>query len=139
MVRNTFSVTSGSKACGGERRFASSGPAITGASASPDSLWPPNHKMRDAAVTYSASDNCGGAVDCSITSVASSEPANGTGDGDAAPDWEIVDAHHVRLRAERSGKGTGRTYTITVTCTDAAGHTVVRTATVRVPKSQGGN
>jgi hypothetical protein len=47
-----------------------------------------------------------------------------------------VDAHHLLLRSERSGKGSGRTYTITVTCTDPAGHTVVRTTTVVVPKSQ---
>jgi len=43
----------------------------------------------------------------------------------------------VLLRSERSGKGSGRIYTITVTCSDPAGHTVVRTVTVTVPKSQG--
>ena len=33
---------------------------------------------------------------------------NGSGDGDAATDWEVVvDAHHVRLRAERAGNGNG--------------------------------
>ena len=25
---------------------------------------------------------------------------DGTGDGDTAPDWEVLDPHHVRLRAE---------------------------------------
>lgn len=112
------------------------GPSITGASVSPGSLWPPNHKMRDVAVTYSAADNCGAAADCSITSVASNEPQNGTGDGDAAPDWEIVDAHHVRLRAERSGSGTGRVYTITITCTDAHGNASTKTVNVSVPHSK---
>ena len=43
-------------------------------------------------------------------------------DGNTAPDWEIVDSHHVRLRAERSGRGNGRVYTITITCTDGSGN-----------------
>jgi hypothetical protein len=84
-------------------------------------------------VNYTATDNC--SVGCVLT-VTSNEPINGLGDGDTAPDWQVVDAHHVTLRSERSGKGTGRVYTITVTCTDPAGHSVVRTTTVVVSKSQ---
>ena len=42
---------------------------------------------------------------------------DGTGDGDTSPDWEVIDAHHVLLRAERAGNGSGRIYTITVTVT----------------------
>jgi hypothetical protein len=61
------------------------------------------------------------------------------GDGDTAPDWVIVDAHHVLLRAERGGKGNGRVYTITVTCVDPSGNTTTRTATVRVPLNQKGS
>src|SRR5205807_3318575 len=95
-------------------------PAISGASASPSVLWPPNHKMVDVTVGYNAGDNCG-PVTCSLT-VSSNEPVNGTGDGDTAPDWEVVDAHHVRLRAERAGAGNGRVYTITILCRDAAGN-----------------
>jgi hypothetical protein len=53
------------------------------------------------AVNYAVADNCSAssAITCSLT-VSSNEPVSGTGDGDTAPDWEIVDAHHVRLRAE---------------------------------------
>jgi len=98
------------------------------------SLWPPNHQMELVTLKYTTSDNC--PVKCTVT-VTSDEAVNGTGDGDTSPDWEVVDDHHVRLRAERSGNGNGRTYTITVTCVDSGGHTVVRTATVTVPKSQG--
>jgi hypothetical protein len=54
------------------------------------------------------------------------------GDGDASPDWQIVDAHHVNLRAERSGTGTGRVYTITITCTDGGGHTAMKNVQVTV-------
>lgn len=111
-------------------------PTIANLSASPASLWPPNHKMRDVTINYDASDNCGESVNCSITSVSSDEPVNGTGDGDTAPDWLIVDNHHVQLRAERAGGGDGRVYTITVACADSSGNTTTKTVTVSVPKSQ---
>jgi hypothetical protein len=86
-------------------------------------------------VNYTATDNCG--VICTL-SVASNEPINGLGDGDQTPDWVVVDAHHLLLRAERSGKGSGRVYTITVTCIDGSGNTVVKTVTVQVPSNQNG-
>jgi photosystem II stability/assembly factor-like uncharacterized protein len=108
-------------------------PVVSAATVDKSTLWPPQHQMVPVTVNYTATDNC--SVTCTL-SVASNEPINGLGDGDAAPDWVIVDAHHVMLRAERSGTGSGRTYTITVTCTDPAGNTVTRTATVRVPLSQ---
>jgi HYR domain len=108
-------------------------PIVSTATAGPNVLWPPEHQMIPITVNYTATDNC--SVGCVLT-VTSNEPINGLGDGDTAPDWQIIDAHHVMLRSERSGKLSGRTYTITVTCTDPAGHTVVRTTTVAVPKSQ---
>ena len=67
--------------------------------------------------------------------LSSDEAVDGLGDGDTAPDWEIVDAGHVRLRAERSATGDGRVYTITVTATDAAGNVTTKTVTVSVPRS----
>ena len=97
-------------------------------------LRPANHQMVPVTVTYGVSNNCGTAV-CGL-SVASNEPVNGSDDGDTAPDWQIVDEHHVLLRAERSGTGTGRIYTISVTCTDSAGNATVRTVDVTVPLSQ---
>jgi hypothetical protein len=48
----------------------------------------------------------------------------------------VTGAHHVRLRAERSGGGTGRTYTIAITCTDTAGLQSQQHVLVRVPKSR---
>jgi HYR domain-containing protein len=105
-------------------------PSITGVSNTPTVLWPPNHKMRDVTVSYTATDNCGPPT-CSL-SVESNEPENGTGDGDTAPDGEIVDAHHVRLRAERAATGNGRIYTLTITCTDVWGNSTSSTITVVV-------
>jgi hypothetical protein len=111
------------------------GPSITGASVSPNSLWPPNHQMIPVTVSYSTADNCS-AVSCTL-SVTSNEPINGLGDGDTAPDWSIIDPHNLLLRSERSGKGSGRTYTVTIDCVDAAGNHTIKTLNVKVPKSQG--
>ncbi len=109
-------------------------PTITSLSVNKPSLWPPNHKLVDVTVNYNVVDNCG-PVNC-VLSVTSNEPENGTGDGDTSPDWIIVDAHHVQLRAERAGTGTGRIYTITVTCTDSAGNTSTQSVQVTVPHSK---
>lgn len=107
-------------------------PVITNVSVNPAVLWPANHKMRDVAVTYSSTDNCPGTVTC-VLSVTSNELVNAAGDGNTSPDWEVVNNHSVKLRAERSGAGTGRVYTITIRCTDQAGNTGVATTTVMVP------
>jgi len=109
-------------------------PDVSGPSLSTTSLWPPNHKMVDVTVNYGATDNCS-AASC-VLSVSSNEAVNGSGDGNTATDWQVVDPHHVQLRAERSGNGAGRIYTITLTCTDALGNKAVRTATVTVAHNQ---
>lgn len=109
-------------------------PVISNVSVDPSVLWPANHKMRNVAVTYNSTDNCPGAVTC-VLSVTSNESVNDAGDGNTSPDWEIMNNHTVKLRAERSGKGAGRVYTITIRCTDQAGNTGVATTTVMVPHS----
>lgn len=90
--------------------------------------------MVNVAVNYSVEDHCG-PVNLSL-SVKSNEPINGTGEGDGAPDWQVVNAHLVRLRSERGGKGNGRVYTITITATDSAGQLTSKAVTVSVPKNQ---
>jgi hypothetical protein len=123
-------------------------PVIIDMKADPAVLWPANHKMRTIKVTTGTSadtsstdtssiidgvtDNCPGAINC-VLSVTSNEPVNDAGTGNTSPDWEIVNTYTVKLRAERSGKGTGRVYTITMRCTDQAGNTGVATTTVMVP------
>src|SRR4030095_4167391 len=42
-----------------------------------------------------------------------------------------------QLRSERSGNGTGRIYTISVTCTDQYGNSSTSTTTVTVPHDNG--
>ena len=106
-------------------------PVITGASVDKPILWPSNHQMVDVTVNYTATDNCG-AVNATL-GVSSNEPVNGTGDGSTETDWEIVDAHRVRRRAERAGRGSGRVYTITITATDSHGNSSSQILTVGVP------
>jgi hypothetical protein len=111
-------------------------PVIESLTASPNVLWSPNHKMARVTVNASTSDNCGGKLVCRITSVSSNEPVNGLGDGDTSPDWEILGNLELNLRAERSGIGSGRVYTIIVTCTDVFGNSSTSNVTVTVPKDQ---
>jgi uncharacterized repeat protein (TIGR03803 family) len=110
-------------------------PVITSLTPSTASLWPANHKMVSVTIQAVTSD-VAGTVTTKIISVTSSEPDNGLGDGDTANDTVITGAMTVQLRAERSGNGTGRTYSITVEAKDAAGNTSTRVVTVSVPKNQ---
>ena len=112
-------------------------PTITGVSVDKPVLWPPNHKLVDVTVDYNVTDNCPLPPNSCTLSVTSNEPINGTGDGDTSPDWIILDAHHVQLRAERSGKGNGRIYTSTITCTDSGGSSSSQTVAVSVPHDKG--
>jgi hypothetical protein len=107
-------------------------PVISGLSVDKPVLWPPNHMMVPVALRYSVSDNCDASVKPVIT-VSSNEPLDGTGDGDTSPDWEVIDANHVLLRAERAGTGSDRIYTITLTVTDSAGSSSSSSVIVRVP------
>lgn len=103
-------------------------PIISGESANPSVIWPPNKKMVLVTVNYTTSDNCD-PNPLSVLSVSSNE---GT-----SADWQIVDAHHVNLRADRAGNGNGRIYTIEITSTDASGNSTSKTVLVTVPHDQG--
>ncbi len=111
-------------------------PTISNISASPEYLWPPNHKMVQVTISYDVADNCSDQAHISKQlSIVSNEPINGLGDGDTEPiDYEVVgtDAHTVRLRAERAGNGDGRIYTIYITATDDCGNSTLDSAKVYV-------
>jgi uncharacterized repeat protein (TIGR01451 family) len=114
-------------------------PTITDAVADPSVLWPPNHKMVNVTVSYDVTDNCALPPDSCTLSVTSNEPVNGKGDGDTFPDWIVLDDHHVLLRAERSGNGDGRIYTITITCTDSGGNSSSEDVMVTCPTIDAGD
>ena len=102
---------------------------------SPGMLWPPNHKMVTITPSITVADANPGTM-VKLVSVTSSEPDNGLGDGDTANDIVINAENTMSLRAERSGKGSGRVYTITYQATDIAGNATTATATVTVPHNK---
>jgi uncharacterized protein (DUF1330 family) len=104
-------------------------PTITSASVTPSELWPPNKKMVDVTVNYNSNDNCDSHSTCAL-SVTCNEPISSS-------DYTVVDAHHVKLTADRLGSGNGRIYTITITCTDASGNSSGQAVAVTVPHDQG--
>ena len=112
-------------------------PIIDSISVSPDTLWPANHKYVDVTATVVASDNIDLNPTITLVSVTSNEPDNGDDDGDTINDIVIVDDFNFQLRAERSGIGTGRIYTITYQVTDVCGNSTTQSVTVTVPLSQG--
>jgi uncharacterized repeat protein (TIGR01451 family) len=76
-----------------------------------------NHRMVDVKLIYGIEDCCDTGLVPTIT-ISSNQPTNDGG----SPDWEVVDAHHVRLRAEISpGCQPFRVYTIKLTVTDSSG------------------
>jgi hypothetical protein len=110
--------------------------------ATPAILWPPNHVMRAIRVDARVEDACDPAPQLRLVSITSSEPADARGLGDGATATDIggadvgTDDRSVVLRAERAGKGRGRTYTLTYQATDAAGNTRTGTVDVVVPHDQ---
>ena len=109
---------------------------ISGLTVTPNSLWPPNHKMVPIAVAVSVADVCDSSAACHIKTVTSNEPVNGTGDGNTSPDWTLTGPLTLELRAERAGNGHGRTYTITVECTDGSGNSSTKAVDVVVAHDQ---
>ena len=108
-------------------------PVIVSVAATPSVLKPPNHRMVGVTVNVSATDTCDPVPFCRLMAVSSNEPVNGQGDGNTAPDWQITGPLTADLRAERSGTGSGRVYTLTTECRDATGNTSQGTTTVTVP------
>jgi len=106
-------------------------------------LWPPNHRMVPVQAAWQVSDTCDPTAGTILVSATSSEPddALGTGDGNTTEDLQDAsigtpDAS-VLLRAERSGDGPGRVYTLTYAARDASGNTASALGIVTVPHDEG--
>jgi uncharacterized delta-60 repeat protein len=108
-------------------------PVIGYVSISHPVLWPADHKMKDITLNYDADDNCG--ITTTQLLISSNEPAQSNENGDQSPDWQILDNHHIRLRAERLQSGNGRIYTVTIRATDLSGNSTSKTITINVPKN----
>ncbi|OGU55823.1 MAG: hypothetical protein A2X64_11315 [Ignavibacteria bacterium GWF2_33_9] len=119
---------------GDDVSFTTETPTIS-LSLSPSVLWPPNHKMKD--ITATVATNWGDCLGNWSMAISSDEPDNGLGDGDTPNDIEYPgdDLYSFKLRAERSGTGVGRTYTVTYFAEDGCGVNYSANATVFVPHS----
>ncbi|MCH7960192.1 MAG: carboxylesterase family protein, partial [Candidatus Hydrogenedentes bacterium] len=110
------------------------------------SLWPPSHKMIEIVPTLSASDTCDASPSVTLMNITMNEGDetltydplfdDTLGDGNTLDDIQVDSSGRIFLRAERSGKGDGRIYTLSFQATDATGNQTIATATVTVAKSQ---
>lgn len=97
----------------------------------PDILWPPNHTMISVALNTANLAPQKTSVSYMITGVSIAEYSNKANNSDAyddlysennfEPDYEITGPLSVNLRAERTGKSQGRTYTIHIEAEDCSG------------------
>jgi hypothetical protein len=103
-------------------------------------LWPPNHAMIPITVDVTVEDICDPSPTVQLVSITSNEPDNGLGDGNTSPDIQDAefgtDDRSFLLRAERSGRGTGRIYTITYRASDSSGNWAEASAEVLVPRNR---
>ena len=108
-------------------------PDCSAARAEPAVLWPPNHALVRIAIV-GVVDPDGDRVMITATDVVSNEPVNAPGSGNTAPDAQL---DPLAVRAERSGNGSGRIYTISFVADDGQGGTCTGAVQVCVPHDQG--
>jgi hypothetical protein len=110
-------------------------PPTISCTANPNQLWPPDNRLVAIQVSVSVSDALSGPAGFTLQSVTSNEPDSGAGD---IQGWAIGTVGTTgQLRAERSGSGNGRIYTLSYQGADRAGNTATCAATVTVPHDQG--
>lgn len=102
----------------------------------PDALWPPNHKFVLVTPIIDVWDACDPAPMVELTDITMSDASDTRGAGHTDDDFYVTEGGEIYLRAERSGTGEGRLYTITYTATDGAGNVATASATVAVAHHQ---
>ncbi len=107
-------------------------PDCTAAYPDVSSIWPPNHKFVDVGI-FGVTDPDGDPVTISIWQIYQDEPTDADGDGQFAPDASGVGTDTAQVRAERSGLGDGRVYTISFTAADSYGAECTGEVKVGVP------
>jgi hypothetical protein len=114
-------------------------PDSTNACADPVVLWPPNHRMVPVSI-LGVIDPDGDPVTVTITGITSDEPTasdKGSGGAKHAPDADGIGTDTASVRAECSGTGNGRVYTISFIACDGRGGECEGSVTVCVPHDQG--
>ena len=107
-------------------------PPSLSVSVTPTMLWPANHQMIEIVPTISVTDDFDPSPSVSLVAITSNEGDDVRGDGNTSNDI-VIDGSSVFLRAERSGLGEGRIYTLTWRAMDQAGNSSLASATVTVP------
>jgi hypothetical protein len=101
-------------------------------------LWPPNHpRIRfglGTDIPAAAADECDPAPRVRIVAVTSNQDTGAPGSGHTADDATFSEGA-VCVRAERSGMGGDRVYTVTVEANDAAGNATRKEMRLIVPHS----
>jgi hypothetical protein len=112
-------------------------------SLSPNALWPPNNKLMKITASIDIDDSCDDNPTIKLVSITSNEAEDGIGDGHTSDDIQGAsfgtDDREFLLRAERTGQGIGRIYTVTYEATDASGNVTDATAEITVSHDQGGS
>jgi hypothetical protein len=111
-------------------------PPTLSLSLDPDSIWPPNHRLHHIEAAIEVDDVCDPDPSVVLDFVTSSEPDDGRGDGRTLGDVRgaITGTEDLefRVRAERDGRGSGRTYTAQYTASDDSGNATSAQDTVEV-------
>jgi FG-GAP repeat protein len=113
-------------------------PDCSGASPSVSTIWPPNHQFVNVTI-QGVTDPDGDPVTITIDQIKQDEPTDGTGDGHTCPDGQGIGTSTAQIRAERSGQGNGRVYTIFFTASDGNGGSCQNSVTVCVPRTNNGS
>jgi subtilisin family serine protease len=106
-------------------RVLDSVPPVLTLAADPGVLWPPDHRLREVRLGLQASDACDPAPATRLVEATSSEPDDAPGSGDGTTTGDIVatpGCEIIRLRAERSANGPGRTYRVVCETRDRSGN-----------------
>jgi subtilisin-like proprotein convertase family protein len=112
-------------------------PDCSGAYASIDELWPPNHKYRGVTVE-GVTDEDGDPITITILGIFQDEHVDALGDGSTCPDGEIA-GDVALVRAERQGGNDGRVYHIFFLAEDGQGGACEGVVTTCVPHDQSGD
>jgi parallel beta-helix repeat protein len=104
-------------------------PTISGVTATPNVLWPPNGRLTSVTIGVTVADDSDPAPACQISGVTGNEPLD-------ASDSTLTGPLSLDLRADRNGRGAGRVYSITVTCTNTSLLSASQLVTVVVPHDQ---
>jgi hypothetical protein len=130
-------------------------PRVSAVEAHPARLEAEGDRLRRVTVTVEAADACGPSPTCRLVDVSTAAPPCRPGQPDAVitgpltvelrpaldhrgGDDDGCGCHHEEHDGRREGRRTGRTYTLTVECADAAGNAARGTTTVEVVPEEGG-